>query len=275
MRGAAWTLLLVASMSLLPAASSGADRRGSSFAIVSQPIDSEAVLTARPNAAFLKLDVRPALAVTLDATVPVTVAAQFGAKEDAPFDRGRQLYGWPERPGLYCDLLRPSGLGLSAACLRDTDYDGRFDEGLRLGFNSASGDILLITPSGKVIGARFKTAPVHLSSSAPYSTATSARGVTGKLALRWARGSKRAGTADNAELWISTPDNFTGTEALSERILSFPRNRAPLDVELYGIKLRIRGFDENGAMQYSVLGMTDGAQVPLFFRGYVFVIIGY
>jgi hypothetical protein len=270
----------LATMTLLSAASLSAaapvpDRPGSSFAIVAPPVDSAAVLTVRPNSAFLKLDVRPLLAVTLDAAIPAAVAVQFGAKEDVPFDRGRQLYGWPERPGFYCDLLRSRGLGLSTACLRDTDMDGRFDEGLRLDFNSGSGDILGITPSGKIIGVRYKGKPVPLPAPLPYSSSKPAPGVTGKLALRWARGSKRAGTADNAELWISTPENYTGTEGLSERILSFPRDRAPLDVELYGVKLRIRGFDDKGAMQYSVLGVTDGVPVPLFFRGYRFIIIGY
>lgn len=266
------TLLSAAALS---AATPAAHRPGSSFAIVAQPVDNEAVLTVRPNTAFLKLNVRPVLAVTLDAAVPAAVAVQFGAKDDVPFDHGRQLYGWPERPGLYCDLLRPRGLGLSTACLRDTDQDGKFDEGLRLDFNSGSGDILVITPSGKVIGVRLKSRPVPLPAAVPYSSAAPAPGVTGKLALRWSRGSKRAGTADNAELWISTPENYTGTEGLSERILSFPRNRAPLDVELYGVKLRIRGFDDKGAMQYSVLGVTDGVPVPLLFRGYRFIIIGY
>jgi hypothetical protein len=47
----------------------------------------------------------------------------------------------------------------------------------------------------------------------------------------------------------------------------FDRTKVPLDVELYGIRLRIHGFDEKGAMRYTLLGMTDGAPIPLLFRG--------
>jgi len=92
--------------------------------------------------------------------------------------------------------------------------------------------------------------------------------------LHWKRGKKAAG-AETVELWVSTPDNFTGTEGLSEQVAIFRRDSAPLDVELYGIKLHILGFDAEGAMQYRLTGMTDGAAVPLVFRGYTFRIIAY
>ena len=252
-------------------------REGSSFAIVAKPTDPAAMLMARPNQAFFKFDARPVAAVTLEDTIPAEIATQFGAKADIPFAAGLQLYGLPERPGLYCDLLRIRGLGLSGACLRDTDGDGRFDEGLRLDFTSGSGDVLLLTPSGKIIGVRFKAKPVALPTPVRYvaTRAAATVTVTGKLALRWRMGSRRTGNADNVELWISTPENYTGTEGLSQRILSFPRAKAPLDVELYDIKLHVGGFDEHGAMQVAVRGMTDGATVPLLFRGYVIVMIGY
>jgi hypothetical protein len=58
-------------------------------------------------------------------------------------------------------------------------------------------------------------------------------------------------------------------------VLAFRRESAPLDVELYGIRLRILGFDPDGAMRYKILGMTDGVAVPLLFRGYTVHIIGY
>jgi hypothetical protein len=263
---------VAAALSALPAVAQGQDRIGSSFAIVAQPVDAESVQVAKPNHAFLKLDVRPLTAVTLSEAIPAELAAQFGAKEDVPFEAGRQLYGWPERPGLYCDLLRPRGLGISAACLRDTDGDRRFDEGLRLDFNSGLGDLLVISHTSKIIGVRYKPKTIPLPNSVAYLPSTPA--VTGKLALRWRSGKKVAGSP-TVEMWISTPGNYTGTEGLSENVLVFRRDSAPLDVELYGIRLSILGFDETGAMRYRLLGMTDGAAVPLLFRGYTFRIIGY
>jgi hypothetical protein len=58
-------------------------------------------------------------------------------------------------------------------------------------------------------------------------------------------------------------------------VLSVDRTRLPVEVELYGIRLSLLGFNPEGALRYSVLSLTDGAAVPLLFRGYVFRIIGY
>jgi len=263
---------LAVALSALPPVAQGADRLGSSFAIVAQPVDTETVQLANQYSAFFKFDARPLTAVTLSQGIPADLAVQFGAKDDVPFEAGRQLYGWPERPGLYCDLLRPRGLGLSTACLRDSDGDGRFDEGLRLDFNSGLGELLVISHSHKIIGVRYKPRPIPLPNPVAYSPSTPT--VTGRLTLRWKPGKKVAG-APTVQMWISTPGNQTGTEGLSEYVILFRRDSIPLDVELYGIRLRILGFDERGAMQYRILGMTDGAAVPLLFRGYTFRVIGY
>jgi hypothetical protein len=263
---------VAAALPALPALAQG-DGHASSFAIVAPPAAVDAEQVTSPNRAFLKLDVRPLTAVTLGEAIPGELAAQFGAKADFPFDTRLQLYGWPERPGLYCDLLRLRGLGSSAACLRDTDGDGRFDEGLRLDFNSGWANLLLISHSGKIIGARFNKKPTPLPHPVAYSSAPPA--ATGKLALRWRPAGKKRLGAPSAEIWLSTPDNYTGTEGLSEQVLAFRRDSVPLDVELYGIRLRILGFDEEGGMRYRLLGITDGTPVPLRFRGYTFRIISY
>jgi hypothetical protein len=93
--------------------------------------------------------------------------------------------------------------------------DGRFDEGVRLDFNSGLGDILLISHSGKIIGVRYKGKPVPLPHPVAYSPVPPA--ARGKLALRWKPGKKISGSP-TVEMWISTPGNFTGTEGLSGRI---------------------------------------------------------
>jgi len=263
-----------AAMLLLAASGQAQDRKGSSFATRAAPAAAgEAVQSARANSAMLKLDVRPVSAVTLAEAVPADIAVQFGAKADFAFDTALKLYGWPERPGLYCDLLRARGLGLSAACLNDRDQDGRFDEGLRLDFNSGHADLLGLTPSHKIIGVNFTKARVPLPRPIAYAPATPAADATGKLALRWKP--YKAGGAGAVQMWLSTPDNYTGTEGLSENVLVFDRDKLPADIDLYGVRLRVHGFDESNAMQFSLLGIADGVPVPLLFRGYVFHIIGY
>lgn len=260
-----------AMLAALPVAAQDEERIGSSFAINAQPAPDGSEQVARPNNALSRIDVRPASAVTLGEGVPLGVAMSFGAKESVPFDAGLQLYGWPERPGLYCDLQRPRGLGASAACLRDNDLDGKFDEGTRIDFNSAKSDILLISHAGKIIGAKFTKVKIALPRPIAYSASQPGPQAVGKLALYWRKDDQK----DRAlgRLWLSTPDNFTGTAGLSENILLFDLQKLPMDVELYGVKLRLHGLDEKGGLRYSMLGLTDGEKIPLLFRGHRFNII--
>lgn len=219
------------------------------------------------------LNVRPASAVTLEGAIPAELAGKFGAKTDVPFIVGRQLYGWPERPGLFCDLLRPRGLGLSAACLWDRDLDGRFEEGTRLDFNSGSGDILGITPSRKIIGVRLTKVRVPLPAAISYAKSDPDPSVTGKIVLYWLKARNNGPPIE--QIYLGTPDNYTGTEGLSAEILAFRGDRLPMDIDIYGVKVRLLGHDDKGALRYTVLSTTRGAMVPLLFRGYVIRMIGY
>ncbi|HEX7151331.1 MAG TPA: hypothetical protein VF618_07565 [Thermoanaerobaculia bacterium] len=246
---------------------------GSSFAVVARPVADDREQVARANSAMLEFEARPVLAVTLAEAIPHSLAGQFGAKREVPFDAGLRLYGWPERPGLYCDLLRSRGLYMSAACLRDNDADGDFDEGLRLDFHSSHANLLGVTPNGRIIGVNFTKVRVPLPTPVAYTHAAPAGEVAGKLALRWTRERDKASGRELVKLWISTPSNSTGTEGLSENMLMFDRAKVPLDVELYGIRLRLHGFDQDGRMRYTLLGMTDGVPIPLLFRGYAFHIL--
>lgn len=250
-----------------------AERSGSSFALVGQAADG-AERTAKSGGTLLELTARPTTAVALGGAVAPEPAALIGAKPDHPFGPDRVLYGWPERPGLYCDLLRHRGLGLSTACLIDRDRDGTFDEGRRFDFTSGLGDLLVATPSSKIIGVRTdakKPAAVPLPQPVPYARAEVPAEVTGRLALKWRR--VKAGAGHAAQLWITTPDNYTGTEGISEQVAQFPLTQVPTEGELYGVRLRVLGFDEKGAMRYQVLEVRDGATVPLRFRGYTFRIM--
>lgn len=260
-------LLAAVVLAAAPSAAQVEPPIGSSFAVVARPVAVDREQVARANSAMLEFEARPLSAVTLAQPIPHALASQFGAKRDVPFDTGLRLYGWPERPGLYCDLLRSRGIYLSAACLQDSDVDGDFDEGLRLDFNSLRGDLLAVTPNRKIIGVKFTKVRVPLPAPIAYTPAAPAGEVAGKLELCWKRAPDKASGRDLGQLLISTPINSTGTEGLSQDVLMFDRARVPLDVELYGIRLRIHGFDRNGWMRYTLLGMTDGAPIPLLFRG--------
>jgi len=271
-------LALAAALAALPVVAqeppAPAAQEGSSFALVGQAVNSGEVLTARSGGTLVELKARPVTAVRLSSAIAPATAALFGAKPDAPFDTARVLYGWPERPGLYCDLLRNRGLGLSTACLEDGDRDGKFEAGRRFDFNSGLGDLLAVTPSGKIIGVRTtakKPAAVPLPQPVAYAQAEVPAEVIGRLSLKWRRVKDAGG--ETAQLWITTPDNYTGTEGISEQVAQFPLARVPTEAEFYGVKVRVLGFDEKGAMRYQVLGVREGATVPLRFRGYTFRII--
>jgi hypothetical protein len=88
-----------------------------------------------------------------------------------------------------------------------------------------------------------------------YIPATPAGEVAGELALRWKRAPRKAPERE-VQLWTSTR-KLEGTEGPSESVLTCDGTKVPLDVELYGSRLRIRGFDDGG-MRYTLLGMTDG-----------------
>lgn len=262
--------LLVLAAVVIAAAPSPAQvkpRIGSSFGLIANPPAPDGEQVARGQSEFLKFDVQPLSAVTLAEAIPDALASQFGAKREMPFDTTRRLYGWPERPGLYCDLLRSRGLYISAACLQDKDVDGDFDEGLRLDFHSRQGDLLGVTANGKIVGVKFTKVRVPLPTPIAYTPVDPAGEVSGKLALLWKRAPDKASGRDLAQLWISTVDYSTGTDGLSENVLMFDRTKVPMDVEFYGIRLRIHGFNSEGRMRYTLLGMTGGTPIPLLFRG--------
>lgn len=260
-----------------PASALADGNKTSTFAIIGENHDGATVLTAKSSGRLLDLSLRPTSSIVIDNAIPTDVAVSFGAKKEIPFSKGLQLHGWPEQPGLYCDLLRPRGLGLSSACLRDTNRDGNFDEGVRLDFNSARSDILLISHSGKVIGAKFKKT-VPLPKPVPYSEFTGSPNMTGKVSVMLKSDFKmndRDPSMVSGTISIDTPDNHTGTEGLSEQVMRFQHRGKPVDLDVYGVKLRLIDFDATGALRYSILEVKDGAHLPLLFRGYVIYTIGY
>lgn len=261
--------LVTLAAAVAPAAASSAQvepRVPSSFALVAAPPTSEGEQLARGTMAFLKFDVQPIQAVTLGESIPDAIASQFGAKREVPFDTKLRLYGWPERPGLYCDLMRWRGMYISAACLQDTDGDGDFDEGRRLDFHHLKSDILGVTANNKVVGMRFSKIRVPLPAPVAYTPVTPAGEATGKMVMRWRRHPDKASGRDLAQLEIATHDTSTGTAGEAENVLIFDRSKVPMDVEYYGIRLRIHGFAEDGQMRYTLLGMTDGVRIPILFR---------
>ncbi len=98
--------------------------------------------------------------------------------------KGRQLYGWRDKPGLFCDIMHNRGLGSSAPCLLDTDGDGKFDQIERVDFNSGGADIVFITDKQKVRGGRFNK-PHPLAAPIGYAIAPDGDRPTAKVRLSW------------------------------------------------------------------------------------------
>lgn len=234
-------------------------------------------LQAKKNKALAQFIIRPELSVVLEGDIDSEIARRTAVKKKFPFIEGRQLFGWRDHPGLFCDLMRNRGLGSSAACLRDNDGDGKFDDAVRYDFNSASADMIFITDKGKVRGGHLKreqalTAPV------PYSAITSGDFPTAKMNLLWeSNQSKIAGSGQPVTIDITLTDgnNFTGTEVFAEYYARVRHSGTPVELEIYGTKIRIKNVDSEGSLSYEMTPIAKSAPVGFVFRGHIFRIVFY
>ena len=257
----------------LPATSYAQDAQptSSSFALIA-PAEADGATRTSKSRQLFTFTVRPTQSVVLSETIAPALAESFGAHKTTPFTAGIVLHGFPEQPGLYCDLLRNRGLGLTAACLRDTNSDGKFDEGVRFDFNSARSDILLISHSSKIIGAKFKLS-MPLPKPVAYAVLEKPADVSGKLALSWKSDFKPKKRDDprtiTGTLSIATPENMTGTLGLSQQMVEFRLGDKPLNLDYYGLAITLHKVQPDGSLSYSVRSAAEGTPIPLLFKGYV------
>ena len=114
-------------MTCVSAAASDSPSRSTSYVAVPQIPGSVGPRVASKGAPLAEYLLSPELAVELQGSLDLETASRAAVQPKFPFAPERILYGWRDRPGLFCDLMRNRGLGSSTACLRDNDRDSRFD----------------------------------------------------------------------------------------------------------------------------------------------------
>lgn len=249
----------------------------STFVLAPQPADGAAEQLAGRGKPIVLARIRPERAVILGQPLDAATATLIGVKADHPFVAGIRLYGWPEAPGLYCDLLRPRGLGSSAACLFDRDDDGRFDEGVRFDFNSGRADRVFITHSEKAMGAK-EAKRLPLPSALAYSASDAVDRAEANVRLAWESNfTKRKDPAAPVvgAIWLDASAQYTGTDARSKLTFTFVHDGRPIEVDAFGARLTLLGFDAKGNLRYRFGGIATETPVEFGFRGYIIRIIGY
>lgn len=221
---------------------------------------------------------RPEFAVLLKDDLDPQIARRSAVKDSFPFVRGRVLYGWRERPGLYCDLMRNRGLGSSTACLRDTNADGKFDEAVRFDFNSVESDVVFITDKGKVRGGRFKRAE-PLPHALAYEPIDPEDRPHAQVELLWEipRSQSGAGQSRAVDLFVSDGPNFTGTEILGGHFARIRLNiqpevfeifgTLPSEIDFYGVRVGIIDITAEGDLRYTLQPVAQDVPIGFVFRG--------
>lgn len=221
--------------------------------------------------------VRPASAVILEASLDPVTAKSAAVTSGFDFTPGRVLFGTPDSPGLFCDVMRNRGLGSSAACLRDKNGDGAFDEAVRYDFNSGRSDRVFITDKGKVRGGKVKkTFPLR--QTLAYRPAPDAPLPEARINLLWASTSPQKddpAARRVVDLIVTDGSNFTGTEIMSGSYASVPIAEDAPELQFYGASIRLHGLTAEGDLRFSLNPGRTPQPMPLVFRGYRLIIVSY
>jgi hypothetical protein len=226
---------------------------------------------ASKNEPLAEFTIRPDRGATLKGIIDPEIGKAAGVNSKFPFIKGYRLYGWPDYPGLYCDLMRNRGLGSVAACLHDEDKDGKFDSALRFEFRSSHADVVFITDKQKTRGGAF-VGSIRLTTPLPYDTVTGDDFPSAKMKLWWNSITDNKEPENNSvklKFSLSEGSNFTGTEILSAEYYSTKNLKIPSEFDIYGIRIRVVGFDDKNGLIYNLSQMQNSEPVAFGFRGYV------
>jgi hypothetical protein len=268
---------VVAAALLAPLAAQGVSQPVTTYNAVFEPTEATRSGIAPRGKSLADVVVRPDSAVVLQAALDPAIAKSAAVTAGFPFTPDRILYGSADSPGLFCDLMRNRGLGSSAACLRDVDRDGTFDEAVRYDFNSGGSDRVFITDKGKVRGGKLKKT-FKLAQKLAYAPASDTALPEARINLLW---SSQAPRKDNpgaprvVELVVTDGSNFTGTEVMSSQYASVPVTDGAPTLAFYGAKIRLSGFTADGDLRFSLEADAAPQPMDLVFRGYRLIIIGY
>lgn len=270
-------LPVIAALLFAPLVAQGLSQPATQYNAVFEPNDATRSGIAPRGESLADVVVRPDRAVVLQAALDPVVATSAAVTPGFAFTPGRTLFGTADSPGLFCDLMRNRGLGSSAACLRDVDQDGTFDEAVRYDFNSGRSDRVFITDKSKVRGGKLKKTFV-LAQKLAYTPAPAAALPEARIKLLWSRLAVRK---DNprapqmVELVVTDGTNFTGTQIMSRQYAIVPVTDGAQTLLFYGASIRLSGFTTEGDLRFSLQPGAAPQPVDLVFRGERLIIIGY
>lgn len=268
---------VIAAALLDPLAAQGVPQPVTTYIAVFEPTEATRSGIAPRGKSLADVVVRPDSAVVLQATLDPAIATSAAVTAGFPFTPGRMLFGTADSPGLFCDLMRNRGLGSSAACLRDIDRDGTFDEAVRYDFNSGRSDRVFITDKGKVRGGKLKKT-FTLAQKLAYAPAPDAALPEARINLLWSSRAPRkddTGAPRTVELVVTDGSNFTGTQIMSSQYAAVPVTDGTSMLAFYGAKIRLTGFTAEGSLRFSLEAGAAPQPVDLVFRGYRLIIVGY
>lgn len=258
----------LAALMLLTAPPASAQAQITTTAFVMDAISpvATAPAIASKRSTLLALSVRGERAVRLEADLDATATNWLGAKLKRPMLRGQVLVAAADRRGVFCAPVKEGAWYSVSPCLTDADGDGRFEALGTAAFNSGSVDGLMVTDRGAVLGVRFsETTP--LGAPVAYTAVDYSEGAAGEARLKWSSSFKRdqAGPGIIVKLWLEASDSSSGTGVLSRTVEArLPQGTGLVEVE--GIKVRVLGFEPNGAMHYQIESVVPSRPVTLAFR---------
>ena len=221
---------------------------------------------AKTSSTLLTLAVRGERAVRLEADLDATATNWLGAKLKRPMLKGQVLVAAADRRGVFCAPVKEGMLYAVSPCLTDADGDGRFEALGTAAFNSGSVDGLVVTDRAAVLGVRFsETTP--LITPVAYTPVAYSDGAAAEARLRWSSSYRKdqAGSGVVVKLWLEASDASSGTGVLSRTVEArLPEGSGLVEVE--GVKVRVLGFEANGAMRFQIEGVTPARPVTLAFR---------
>ena len=203
-------------------------------------------------------------AVRLDGGVDLSpeLAAKASIEPGVPLEAGTVLTATEPGARRYCLPMRATGLGLSGPCLIDSDGDGRFEGVQKAGFTSARAEGISISRKGEAVGTRYWPVAT-LASPVGYTKLRYQAGKAGLGTLRW---SGRASKARGRPVPIAFSIGFARGEGPVSQPVQFTFAGEPMTIDIYGIGVRVLGFDENKALRLRVESFRSGERVPLLFR---------
>lgn len=221
---------------------------------------------ARKGSTLTTLTVRGERAVRLEADLDATATNWLGAKLKRPMLKGQILVAAADRRGVFCAPVKEGVWYSVSPCLTDADGDGRFEALGTAAFNAGSVDGLVVTDKSAVLGVRF-SATTPLGTPVAYTQVPYSEGAAANARLRWSSSFKpdQTGPGVIVKLWLEASDSSSGTGVLSRTTEARLAEGSGL-VEIEGIKVRVLGFEPNGAMRYTIESVAAAHPVTLAFR---------